>query len=60
MNTRASPTTAKIDVIQIGDRTHHQDHVIIFRSFKVMNTIVRSPTNPIPPDDVFELFSILL
>ena len=38
-------------LIQIGERTQIQDHAITLVSFRVMNTRVRSPTNPIPPDD---------
>lgn len=38
--------------IKIGDKTHHQLQSMYFVNFKVMNTIVNSPANPIPPDDV--------
>lgn len=38
--------------IKIGDKTHHQLQSMYFVNFKVMNTIVSSPANPIPPDDV--------
>lgn len=40
--------------IHIGDITHHQDHVatvVTPINFNTINTIVSSPTNPIPPDD---------
>lgn len=35
--------------IQMGDNTHHHDHVIFPRSFRIINTMVNSPVNPIPP-----------
>lgn len=38
--------------INIGDTTHHQLQSMYFVNFKVMNTIVSNPANPIPPDDV--------
>lgn len=40
--------------IHIGDITHHQDHVataVTPINFSTINTIVNSPTNPIPLDD---------
>lgn len=37
--------------IHNGDNTHHHDQSILPISFRVMNTIVRSPQNPIPPFD---------
>jgi hypothetical protein len=40
-------TTKK--VTQMGDKTHHQDHVIYPVSLRPINKIVKSPTNPIPP-----------
>ena len=36
-------------LIHIGAKTQNQDHVIKPVSFKVMNTIVKSPANPMPP-----------
>lgn len=38
-------------LIQIGDSTHHHDQAITFVNLSTMNTIVSSPTKPIPPDD---------
>ena len=46
-------------LIQIGDSTHNQDHVITPHSFSVINTIVNRPAKPIP-DDVLFLFSLIL
>ena len=43
-----------------GDNTHHQDHVILPRSFSAINRIprrLRHPTPPLDEDDV--LMSIL-
>jgi hypothetical protein len=42
--------TSKIEKIT-GDKTQNHDHVIFPKSFNVINTIVRSPANPIPPDE---------
>ena len=42
------PINIKANGIQKADKTHHQDHVITFRSFNVINTIVNNPKNPIP------------
>lgn len=39
--------------IQIGDNTHHQDHVIAFINFNTIKATVNKPANPIPPE--FEL-----
>ena len=35
--------------IHIGDKTHHQDQSILSNNFNIINTIVNTPTNPIPP-----------
>ena len=45
--------------IHRGDNTHHQDHDILPRSFRVTKTIVRKPTNPIPPLDDLAILSVL-
>jgi hypothetical protein len=37
--------------IHIGDNTHHQDQSILSISFRVINTMVSKPTNPIPLDE---------
>lgn len=37
--------------IHIGDNTHHHDQSILPISFRVMNTTVSRPQNPMPPDD---------
>jgi hypothetical protein len=50
----------KLMLIQIGERTHHQDHVITLQSLRVIKTIVRRPTNPIPPDDEVLLLLIVV
>ena len=55
MITKRTPTNSmtprKIDIgTHIGERTHHHDHAIAPHSFRVMNTIVRSPKNPIPDE----------
>ena len=36
--------------IHIGHNTHHQDHVITLHNFNTINTRVRLPINPIPPE----------
>lgn len=41
-------TNAKATGPQIGQRTHHHDHVITFVSLRTMKTIARIPVNPIP------------
>lgn len=38
-------------LIQIGASTHHQDQAMWPVSLRVMKTMVRRPTNPIPPLD---------
>ena len=45
-------------LIQIGDNTHHHDHAMTLQSFRVMNTMVRRPAKPIPPDVL--LFVLLM
>ena len=37
--------------ISKGRRTIHHAQLITPHSFKTMNTMARSPTNPMPPDD---------
>ena len=46
-------------LIHMGDKTHHQDHEICSISFKTINMIVNSPTNPIPPLDELDEFDII-
>jgi len=46
--------------IQIGDKTHHQDHVIIPNSFKVIKISVSRPQNPMPPDAEFDELDICI
>jgi hypothetical protein len=48
--------------IHIGDNTHNHDHVAITvtpTNFNTMNTIVSSPTKPMPEDEDDELFPII-
>ena len=48
-------------LIQIGESTHHHDQPILPMSFSTMNTIVSSPTKPMPPDDEDEFeFAMLM
>ena len=50
--------------IHSGERTHHQDQVIVPISFRMIKTMARRPTNPIPPleelDDVLINYSSLI
>lgn len=49
--------------IQSGDNTHHHDHVatiVVPVSFKIINTIVNNPANPIPPDEEDEEDELLI
>ena len=58
MNTTKKMRIVKPALIQSGERTHHQLQVATFpipQSFKTINTIVRSPLNPIPPETVLLL-----
>jgi hypothetical protein len=58
-----SPTKirrTKLMLIQIGERTNHQDHVITSQSFRVIKTMVRRPTKPIPPEDEVLLLLIVV
>ena len=41
--------------IKIGDNTHTHDQAILPVNFKTINTIVRSPVNPIPLELELEL-----
>ena len=41
--------------IHMGPNTHHHDQLMTWVSLSVMNTMVRSPANPIPPDDDLEV-----
>jgi hypothetical protein len=50
----------KLMLIQIGERTNHQDHVMTSQSFRVIKTMVRRPTKPIPPEDEVLLLLILM
>jgi hypothetical protein len=43
------PTINMAGMIQAGQRTHHQDHDMMWHNFKTMNTIVRRPVNVMPP-----------
>lgn len=55
MNTTKKTRIVKPALIQSGERTHPQPQVATFpipQSFKTINTIVRSPANPIPPEAV--------
>jgi len=45
---------ATITDIQIGDKTHHHDHVILPISFNTIKTIVKRPVNPIPLELLLE------
>ena len=47
MSTRMTP-------IQSGERTYNHDQSITWVSLSTMNTIARSPQNPIPPDELLE------
>lgn len=52
-----------IHEIHSGLNTHHQDHVatiVVSVSFKIINTIVNNPTNPIPPDEEDEEDELLI
>lgn len=40
MNTKNNPKRRIETGIQSGDKTHHQDHVIILQSFNTINVIV--------------------
>jgi hypothetical protein len=51
---------AKINGIQIGERTHHHDQVIVPMSFNTMNTIPSNPRNPIPDELLLEDFPVLI
>jgi hypothetical protein len=53
---------AKIIAIpnQSGDNTHIHDQVIYPVSLSTIKTIVNNPVNPIPPDDVVDVFDIYL
>jgi hypothetical protein len=54
-------TASTIDSgIHVGARTQNHDHSMTLVSFSTMNTIVRSPKNPIPPDEDDDVFAILL
>ena len=37
--------------IQIGDNTHHHDHVITLVSLRPTKRTVRSPVKPMPPEE---------
>lgn len=46
--------------INMGDKTHHQDHFMYPVSFKPINRTVNKPKNPIPPDDVLRVVIFVL
>jgi hypothetical protein len=41
-------------LIQMGDKTHHQDQAIFPISLSVMNTTVRRPAKPMLPDELLD------
>jgi hypothetical protein len=47
------------EVIHIGDKIHHHDQLMTWVSFRTINTIVNSPTNPTPEFE-FDEFDIIL
>jgi hypothetical protein len=51
--------TINID-IHMGDKTHHQDHVMIPISLRTINTIVNKPPKPIPLEELLELLITLI
>lgn len=58
-----NPTQMIIEIaskeeIHIGDKTHHHDHDICPMSLRIINTIVKRPTNPTPPLDELDVFDI--
>jgi hypothetical protein len=55
-NTAASESNTA-NGIQSGDSTHHQGHAMYPVSFSPINNTVRSPQNPIPPDDLDSLMT---
>jgi len=48
------------NVIQTGDKTHHHDQSILSSSFRIIKTIVRTLTNPIPPEELVVVVAIFL
>jgi len=46
--------------IQIGDSTHHHDHVIVSVSFSIINTMASKPVNDILFDDIVGFINALL
>jgi len=61
-----APMTSRIEItsdalIQMGASTHHHDQSILPSSLSTTNTIVSSPTKPMPPDDEDEFeFAMLM
>ena len=49
----------RIAPIHSGDKTHHQDQLIYPVSFNTINTIVKSPVNPIPELELLDESDIL-
>ena len=50
-------TTKNVILINIGDNTQHQDHIIIPVIFNTINTIFNKPTNSIT--DELKLLSLI-
>lgn len=55
----------KIDTINktlthSGDKTHHHDQSMYLVNLRVIRTIVSNPQKPIPDDDVFDSFPMLV
>ena len=48
--------------MRVGDNIHHQDQLIDLVSFSTINTMVRRPKKPIPPElfDVCDIFPFLI
>ena len=52
-------TTTKAKDIIIGESTQNQVQSITPTSFSTIKTVVRTPTKPIPPEELFE-FAIII
>jgi hypothetical protein len=52
-------TTTVANPIHNGLNTHSHDHEIKPVNLRAINSIVKRPTNPIPPLDELELFDIV-
>jgi hypothetical protein len=55
-----SNNNASAIVIQMGLRTHHQDHTITLVSLSTIKTMVNKPVNPMPLFVVVELLLIIV